>query len=142
MRLSLRSSRWRSQRIDAASATGSCWVQSARSRWIAWVRSRTNRRRCSSSIPSALTSSGSCAGPSSLALGAHDVSDRDRVTGVRLAGAAPVALAVGAPRRDLEHLKPGAGERGDEAASVAAGALDADDAPAAVVIDQPVDQAR
>jgi hypothetical protein len=31
------------------SATGSCWTQSARSRWIAGVRSRTKRRRCSSS---------------------------------------------------------------------------------------------
>jgi hypothetical protein len=34
-RLSLFSSRWRSQRITPASATGSCWVQSERSRWIA-----------------------------------------------------------------------------------------------------------
>jgi hypothetical protein len=61
-------------------------VQSERSRWIAWVRSRTKRRRCSSSIDSARTSSGSSAGPQLVALAAHDVGDRQRVTGVGLGG--------------------------------------------------------
>ena len=50
MRLRRRSSRWRSRWMTLASATGSTWVQSDRSRWIAWVRSRTKRRRCSSSM--------------------------------------------------------------------------------------------
>jgi hypothetical protein len=63
MRLSARSSRWRSQRMTDASATGSSWVQSERSRWMAWVRSRTKRRRCSSSIPSTRTSSARRPGP-------------------------------------------------------------------------------
>jgi hypothetical protein len=51
-----------------------------------------------------------------------------------------MALAMGAPGRDLENRKAGADERRDEAASVAAGTLDADHRHGALPIDQPVDQ--
>ena len=74
-------------------------------------------------------------------LGAHDVGDRDRVTGVGLPWPASVALAVRAPRRDLQHLEAGRSEGGDQAASIAAGALDSDHGGYCVVIDQPVNQA-
>jgi hypothetical protein len=74
-------------------------------------------------------------------LGAHDVGDRDRIPGVGLPRAAPVALAMGAPSRNLQHLKARAGKSGDEAAAIAAGALDPDHGCGGAVVDQPVDQA-
>jgi hypothetical protein len=73
-------------------------------------------------------------------LGAHDVSDRDRVTRVGLPRPPTVALAMGAPGWHLQHLKPSAGESCNQAASVAARALDADHGVCGVLLEQPVDQ--
>jgi hypothetical protein len=78
--------------------------------------------------------------PELVALGQHDVRDRQRVAGVGLARSAAVALAMGAPRRDLRHLKPGAGQSSNQAASIAAGALHADHRAGGGMLDQPADQ--
>lgn len=51
-----------------------------------------------------------------------------------------MALAMSSPGWDLQHLKSGAGKSSDEAASIAAGALDADHRACGVMLDQPVDQ--
>lgn len=59
-------------------------------------------------------------GPEVRAVGEHDLGDREGIAGVGLAGAAAVALAVGAPGWHLEHLKAGARQRGGEAAPIAA----------------------
>jgi hypothetical protein len=69
-----------------------------------------------------------------------DLGDRQRITEVGLAWAAAMALAMRAPRRDLKHLKAGAGQRDDQAAPVAAWALDADHRVRGLPVDQPVDQ--
>ena len=74
-------------------------------------------------------------------LRAHDVSDRDRISGVGLAWPAAMALAVRAPRGNLQHLEAGACQGGDQAAAIAAGTLDADHGRGGAVIDEPVDQA-
>ena len=74
------------------------------------------------------------------AVGHHDLRDRQRVAGIGLPGPAAMALAVSPPGRDLHDLKACAGQRGDQAASVAARAFNADHRGGSVPIDQPIDQ--
>ena len=104
---------------------------------MAWVRSPTKRRRCSSSIDRARTSSGSSAGPNSRRL---------RRTTSAIANASPASvlpgpwrwpLAVGAPGRHLQNLKPGGSERTHEPAAIAARRLDTDHGLLRVVLAQP-----
>jgi hypothetical protein len=76
-----------------------------------------------------------------LSLRAHHVSDRERVPRIGLSRPATVALAVGAPRRNLQHLKARAGKSSDQAASVASRALNPDHCVCGLVLDEPVDQA-
>jgi hypothetical protein len=70
----------------------------------------------------------------------HDLRDRQGVAGIGLPGPAAVALAVRPPGRDLQDLESCAGQRGDQAASVAARAFNADHGARGVPIDQPIDQ--
>ncbi len=51
-----------------------------------------------------------------------------------------MALPMGPPGRDLQDLEPGAGKRRDQAAPIAARALNADHRVSGLVIDQPFDQ--
>lgn len=74
--------------------------------------------------------------PQLVTIGQDDLGDRQGVTRVGLARAAAMALAMRAPRRHLQNLKAGAGQRRDEAASVAAGALHTDHRRRGLPVDQ------
>lgn len=52
-----------------------------------------------------------------------------------------MALAVGAPGRNLQHLKASSRESADQAAAIAARALNTNHSSCGAILDQPVDQA-
>ena len=75
-----------------------------------------------------------------LAAAQDDLGDRVRVARVGLARSDPASVAVRAPRRDVENLEAGPGQRRRQRPAEPGGVLDPDNRRRGVALDEPRDQ--